>query len=211
MNQGLRIVFQFRFYMRPREQVLAPAEARGFRVVHEHEGVFWRIAVLERAQPSGSEPGAVEPGEDVGVEPAGAHRRILGHRGPRLLDTAPEEAEAPQRLVLLVGERPGDGEQPAVAESARGSRDARPEAVELVLGQVGRVRRPPQQHDRVRLERGSLTAPGSRRAARASMSVFAVGVVERRELDHVLDLARVAVEADALAFEVAARGVDVAR
>ena len=59
MNQGLRIVFQFRFYMRPREQVLAPAEARGFRVVHEHEGVFWRIAVLERDQSSGSEPGAV--------------------------------------------------------------------------------------------------------------------------------------------------------
>ena len=59
MNQGLRIVFQFRFYMRPPEQVLAPAEARGFRVVSEHEGIFWRTAVLERDQPSGSEPGAV--------------------------------------------------------------------------------------------------------------------------------------------------------
>jgi methyltransferase family protein len=59
MDQGLRIVFHFRFYVRPREQVLAPAQARGFRVVSEHEGVFWRIAVLERGQLSGSEPGAV--------------------------------------------------------------------------------------------------------------------------------------------------------
>ena len=59
MNQGLRIVFHFRFYVRPRGQVLAPAEARGFRVVSEHEGVFWRTAVLERDQSSASAPGAV--------------------------------------------------------------------------------------------------------------------------------------------------------
>jgi len=45
---GLRVVFHLRFYARPREQVLAPALARGFRVVDEHQGVFWRFAVLER-------------------------------------------------------------------------------------------------------------------------------------------------------------------
>ena len=45
----LRIVFRLRFYVRPREAVLAPALARGFRVVTEHRGVFWRYAVLERA------------------------------------------------------------------------------------------------------------------------------------------------------------------
>jgi O-methyltransferase domain len=55
----LRLVFRLRFYVRPREQVLAPARARGFRVVSEHEGVFWQTAVLERDQSSGSEPGAV--------------------------------------------------------------------------------------------------------------------------------------------------------
>jgi O-methyltransferase domain len=59
MDQGLRLVFGFRFYMRPREQVLAPAEVRGFRVVREHEGVFWRLALLERDQSSGGVPGSV--------------------------------------------------------------------------------------------------------------------------------------------------------
>ena len=59
IDQAMRLVFHLRFYVRPRDQVLAPAEARGFRVVSEHEGIFWRTAVLERAQPSGSEPGAV--------------------------------------------------------------------------------------------------------------------------------------------------------
>ena len=46
---GLRVVFHLRFYARPREAVLAPALARGFRVVDEHSGAFWRYAVLERA------------------------------------------------------------------------------------------------------------------------------------------------------------------
>jgi SAM-dependent methyltransferase len=46
---ALRIVFKLRFYARPRETVLAPALARGFRVVDEHRGAFWRYAVLERA------------------------------------------------------------------------------------------------------------------------------------------------------------------
>jgi SAM-dependent methyltransferase len=48
-NLALRLFFRFRFYVRPPETVLAPALARGFRVVDEHRGVFWRIAVLERA------------------------------------------------------------------------------------------------------------------------------------------------------------------
>jgi 2-polyprenyl-3-methyl-5-hydroxy-6-metoxy-1,4-benzoquinol methylase len=48
LNLVLRAAFDFRMYVRPAQAVLAPARARGFRVVHEHEGVFWRLAVLER-------------------------------------------------------------------------------------------------------------------------------------------------------------------
>ncbi len=38
----------FELYLRPASAVLAPAEARGLRVAGEHEGFFWRYAVLER-------------------------------------------------------------------------------------------------------------------------------------------------------------------
>ena len=38
----------FELYLRPASAVLAPAEARGLRIAGEHEGFFWRYAVLER-------------------------------------------------------------------------------------------------------------------------------------------------------------------
>ena len=47
-NLVMRAIFDFRMYVRPAQAVLAPAQARGLRVVHEHEGLFWRLAVLER-------------------------------------------------------------------------------------------------------------------------------------------------------------------
>ena len=48
----------------PREQVLAPAEARGFRVVSEHEGIFWRTAVLEARSVERQRARHSEPGEE---------------------------------------------------------------------------------------------------------------------------------------------------
>ena len=40
----------FRTYVRPREAVLAPALARGFRPVDEHAGLVWSFTALERAR-----------------------------------------------------------------------------------------------------------------------------------------------------------------
>jgi magnesium-protoporphyrin O-methyltransferase len=48
MNVFMRRLFDFEAYVRPTAAVLAPAEARGMRVVHEHRGAVWALAVLER-------------------------------------------------------------------------------------------------------------------------------------------------------------------
>jgi len=48
MNFFGRLLFDFEMYLRPAAAVLAPAEGRGMRVVGEHDGFVWRLAVLER-------------------------------------------------------------------------------------------------------------------------------------------------------------------
>jgi magnesium-protoporphyrin O-methyltransferase len=47
-NVVFRMIWGFEMYVRPAGAVLAPAEGRGLRLVGEHQGVFWRLAVLER-------------------------------------------------------------------------------------------------------------------------------------------------------------------
>jgi len=47
-NVVMRRLYDFETYVRPTAAVLAPAEARGLRVVREHEGLVWTLAVLER-------------------------------------------------------------------------------------------------------------------------------------------------------------------
>jgi hypothetical protein len=58
-----------------------------------------------------------QPRHHVGAQAAGAHGRVACHQRPRFVPRRGEEAQSPQRLVLLVSKRPRD-EQPVLAQRA---------------------------------------------------------------------------------------------
>lgn len=49
---GRALRWEYRSYVHPVAELLAAAERRGLRPVHEHQGLIWQIAALERVPPA---------------------------------------------------------------------------------------------------------------------------------------------------------------
>lgn len=47
-NVFFRLVCQFEAYVHPHDAILGAAQAQGLKLVYEHPGLLWQVAVLER-------------------------------------------------------------------------------------------------------------------------------------------------------------------
>src|SRR5438034_4206186 len=93
-----------------------------------------------------------QPGENVHLEPSSPNRRVVRHEGPRSLDRRPEDADATPGFVRLAGKGSADQSMAGLAHPGVESHVIPLQCLELDVAHLGRVLRPAQQDDGVRVQ-----------------------------------------------------------